>query len=118
MQRPLDFVTTPALTPALSPRRGRILCRGLSIRESHIIRLLYPANHQLTATGNSTSESSQRVRSLSPLPGGEGQGEGERHTNFSPKFVRGMMVRGIKTQPEAFCFNVPLTFIPLTTPLA
>jgi len=120
MQRPLEFVATPALTPALSPRRGRILRRVLRQCQPSVLRQFFPANHQPAATGNPPSESSQRVRLLSPLPGGEGQGEGERHTNSVSKKrrargqVRGMIVRGIKTQPEEFRFPIPLTFIPLT----
>ena len=86
MQRPLEFVNTPALTPALSPRRGRILRRVLRQRQPSVLRQFSPANHQPAATGNSTLELSQRVRRLSPLHGGEGQGEGERLTNFSANY--------------------------------
>ena len=79
------FVATSALTPALSPRRGRILRRVLSHRKPSVIRKFYPANHQPAATNNSTSESFELVRLLFPLPGGEGQGEGERPPNFKSK---------------------------------
>ena len=50
------------------------------------------------------------------LPGGEGQGEGERDAKTRParNSVRGMFVRGIKTKPKEFCFPIPLTIIPLT----
>ena len=116
------FVATSALTPALSPRRGRILRRVLIHRKPSVIRKFSPTNHQPAATGNATSESSERVRLLFPLPGGEGQGEGERHTNFPKKNqparnpVRGMIVRGIKTKLENFCVPIPVTIIPLTHP--
>jgi hypothetical protein len=99
-------------------RAGLFVCRR-SVGFTHGYSCCSPsanreARHLPTLTGNSTSESSQRVHSLSPLPGGEGQGEGERYTNFSPKFVRGMIVRGIKTQSEESGFPIPLTIIPLT----
>ena len=71
----------------LSPRRGRILCRVLCHRQPSVLRAFFPANHQPAATGNSTSASFARVRSLFPLPGGEGQGEGERHTNLVPASI-------------------------------
>lgn len=87
MQPQLEFFATPALTPTLSPRRGRILRRVLRQRQPSVLRQYSPAKHQPAATGNSTSKSSPRVRSLSPLPGGEGQGEGERQTNFSPSSI-------------------------------
>ena len=80
--RRVEFVATPALTSALSPRRGRILRRVLSQRQPPVLRQFSPANHPPAATDIATPELSQRVRLLSPLPGGEGQGEGERHTNF------------------------------------
>jgi hypothetical protein len=52
---------------------------------------------------------------LFPLPGGEGQGEGERHTNFFParNQGKGMNGKGIKTKSGEFCFPIPLPFIPL-----
>ena len=78
-----DSARPPALTPALSTTNGRILPRVLSRPKPSVLRQFSPSNHPPTATGNSTSELSQRVRSHSPLPGGEGQGEGEHHTNFS-----------------------------------
>jgi hypothetical protein len=118
--RRFEFVATSALTPALFPKRGRILRRGLSQRWPFVLRQFSPVNHPPAAIDNSTSEPSQRVRSLSPLPGGEGRGEGERHTNFTStnhpagNQVRGMIVRGMKTQPEEYCFPIPLTSIPLT----
>jgi hypothetical protein len=116
MQRPLEFAATPALTPALSPRRGGILRRVLSQRQMSVLRQFSPANHPPAATGETTSESSQRVRLLSPLPGGEGQGEGERHTSLlsENEQVRGMIVRGMETKSEEFSFPIPLTIIPLT----
>jgi hypothetical protein len=116
------------LSPALFPRRGRILRRVSSQGQPSVLRQFSPANLPSAATSNSTPELPQRVRSLSPLhepparsrrreeavrlgiqrppprylggyrvqgfnarivssanslPGGEGMGEGERHTNFS-----------------------------------
>jgi hypothetical protein len=118
-----ELAATPALTPALSPRRGRILRRVLSQCQPSVLRQSSPANHPPAATINSTSESSQRARSLSPLPGGEGQGEGERHTYLvssnqpARDQVRGMIVRGMRPKPEKFSFPIPLTIIPLTSPL-
>ncbi len=100
--------------PRCSPKRGRILRHGLSQRQPSVLRQFSPVNHPPAATGNSTPESSQRARSLSPLPGGEGQGEGERHPKLGLKFVRGMIVRGMKSQPKECCLPIPLTIIPLT----
>ncbi len=77
-----EFVASPALTPALSPRRGGIVRRGLSHRNASVVRKFSPANHQLAATGHSTSELHERVHLPFPLPVGEGQGEGERHADF------------------------------------
>ena len=108
------FVATPTLTLALSPRRGRILGRVMSQRQPSVLRQFSLSNHQPMAAGNSTSELSQRVRSLSPLPGGEGQGEGERHTKLGLKVVKGIIVRGMKSQPKEFWLPIPLTIIPLT----
>ena len=121
----VELVATPALTPALSPpptavllrrtsRSGRILRRELNVRESHVLRPPFPANHQPAATGISTFKSRERTRFSPPLLGGEGRGESTHHTNLSLKFVRGMIVRGIKPQPKEFCFPIPLTNIPLT----
>ena len=121
--RDVEIVATPALTPALSPRRGRILRRVLSNRAATVIRKFSLANHQPTATDHPTPESSERVRLLFPLPGGEGQGEGERYTNFvstnhrAGDLVRGMIVSGIKPGPKTFCSPIPLTIIPLTQTL-
>jgi len=115
----VEFVATPALTPALSPRRGRILRRLLRQRQPSALRQFSPVNHPPAAPGHSTSDSSQRVHSLSPLPGGEGQGEGERHTNFVPAQNRGkgMIGKGIKSKPGEFSAPIPLPYIPLPCPL-
>jgi hypothetical protein len=80
----VSFVTTSALTPALSPGRGRIVRRLLSHRTSFSVRSFYPANNQPAAAAIAPSESFKRIHSSFPLPGGEGQGEGERQTNFKP----------------------------------
>jgi len=55
-------------------------------------------------------------RAVESLPGGEGQGEGERHTDLLSHndVVRGMIVRGMETQSEEFSLRIPLTIIPLT----
>src|SRR5881396_858702 len=50
---------TLALTPALSPRRGSTIC---------------PCCNE-----SPPSETSRNLQKLLPLPGGEGQGEGEHH---------------------------------------
>ncbi len=42
-----------------------------------------PAINRETPIAAASSESASTARSLFPLPGGEGQGEGERHTNCS-----------------------------------
>ena len=76
----VEFVAKPALIPALSPRRGRIPRRVLRQGLPSVLQQFSPANHRPAARGNSTSVSSQRVCSLSPLPAGD---EGERHSNFS-----------------------------------
>ena len=77
--RHVDFVASPAL-PLES---GRIFRRVLSHHRPSVVRTLSPTNRQPAATGNLISEFSRRVCSLSPLPGGEGQGEGERSTYCS-----------------------------------
>jgi len=115
----IELVATPALTPALSPRRGGALRRVSSIRGPLVHRSFSPANRQPAATGNSTSEFSKRVRLLAPLPGEEGQGEGERHTNFIParNQSKGMFGKGIKTELEKIYSAIPLPYIPLPSPL-
>jgi hypothetical protein len=140
--RRVVFVSTSALTPALSPRRGRILRRVLSQRTSSVVHSFCPANNPPAATGlqaqhhdrtsaSDSLSSGERARVRAgvtpisnspkhptpniqrrtfngrptslvrrwvldvecwmfphpvcapfPLPGGEGQGEGGRHTNF------------------------------------
>ena len=76
------FEARPTLTLALSPRRGRNVRRVLSYRTSSVLRPLPSTNHQPAVTSNSTLKFSKPVRSLFPLPGGEGQGEGDHLTNF------------------------------------
>ena len=57
-------MNTTALTPALSPRRGRTIRRLFRDPER--------------GDCNKNLEQTRRARLPSPLPGGEGQGEGER----------------------------------------
>ncbi len=78
----VEFVAAPALTPTISPRRGRILRRVWTSRKLSVLRKLSPANHQPAAIDNPASESFQRGLLLFPLPGGEGGGEGGRPTNY------------------------------------
>ncbi|GEM_PF-2471271 len=52
----MKIVFWPALTPALSPRRGRIARGVLSNRRPFVIRALPPASHQGTATNKLTVE--------------------------------------------------------------
>ena len=63
----IEFVATSALTPALSPRRGRILRRLLNIRGPLVVRQVSSLNHQPAAIGNPTLKSPQRGRLLSSL---------------------------------------------------
>jgi|GEM_PF-4522372 len=111
------------LTPALSPRRGRILRRMLSHRASLVVRSFSPTSHQPTVTAISTPESPTHVRPPFPLPGGEGQGEGGRPANLIPAEhptrdeVRGMKVRGIWNGNCPGPVFIPLTSIPLTCTL-
>src|SRR5216683_2121873 len=74
-----DLSNRLALTPALSPRRGRIVSRSVAIRGA---RFVYA-----------------RAMIL-PLPGGEGRGEGERggqSSLFSPIQTR----KKCRTDPDA-----------------
>ena len=66
--RPVEFVATPALTPALSPRTGRILRRVLSQRQPAGRRQLSPANHPPAATGNSPSAKRMNMNSRGCQP--------------------------------------------------
>jgi len=93
------FVITPALTPALSPRKGRILRRVWRDRQPSFLQSFSLANNQRAATGNPTPKFSQRVRLPFPLPGGEGQGEGERKTNFKFKGTSNIEHRTPNTEP-------------------
>jgi len=66
--RRVDFVASPALTPARSPRRGRILRRVLSQRQPSVLRQFSPANHQSAATGNSPSAKRMNMNSRGCQP--------------------------------------------------
>ena len=55
--------------PGPLPQERENLRRVLSQRQPSVLRQFSPANHQPAATGNPTSESSQRIRSLSLSPG-------------------------------------------------
>ena len=67
--RKLKFVVWSALTPALSPGRGRILRRGLHQLKPSVIRALRPANQQPAATDKLTSEKFSAFDSCSLSPG-------------------------------------------------
>jgi hypothetical protein len=64
------FVVWPALTPALSPGRGRILRRVFNNRELSAIRALPSANYQPAVTAKLNVES-PRMRDRCPLSPGE-----------------------------------------------
>src|SRR4030095_17256578 len=76
----LEFASFP-LTPTLSPRRGRALVRGWEIRtfrlQSPLLRLSF-RRHTTTELGRITKARAH----VSPSPGGEGWGEGERDTRI------------------------------------
>ncbi len=63
------IVFWPALTPALSPGRGRILRRVLSNRELSVIRTFSSADYQPAATDKLTVELSKSPDSCSLSPG-------------------------------------------------
>ena len=69
---------TSALTPALSPRRGRIVRRVLS--HANICQRVVPltANDTEWEPAMKIAEFIQRRAVADLLPGGEGRGEGER----------------------------------------
>jgi hypothetical protein len=75
---------TPALTPALSPRRGsvkscvveEIVQRGCSHRLPVVLRENVRITRRVRITGNR--------RTILPLLGGEGWGEVERSSDFFP----------------------------------
>ena len=66
--RRVEFVATPALTPALSPRRGRILRRVLSQRQPSVPLQFSPANHPPAVTGNSPSAKRMNMNSRGCQP--------------------------------------------------
>jgi hypothetical protein len=71
---------TSALTPALSPRRGRIIRRVLSQAMCQVVvRLTANDTESVTAMRIQKWSGNVTVRSLSP---GEGRGEGERKRSF------------------------------------
>jgi hypothetical protein len=76
MRRNETNVATLALTPALCPRRGRILCR-LNRK---------PASGLVLCQSNL-----RKLETLFSLPGGEGQGEGGQQTilSFTPRMSKG-----------------------------
>jgi hypothetical protein len=94
------FVSTPAFTPTLSPRRGRILPRVSSRRTSPVIRPFSPANNQPTAIAKAIFKLPARGRPPFPLLGGEGQGEGGRQTNFKAKATSNTEHRTPNTEPS------------------
>src|SRR5438552_328283 len=77
-------VETPALTPALSPRerenRSPVSCITKRSDSSFGSFPEFPIGGDNRKCDRATSV----ARKLSPLPGGEGQGEGERQTILHP----------------------------------
>src|SRR5439155_9083480 len=71
----------PALTPALSPRRGRTFRCPLAMR-THRVVAGFLREGLGNGDGRSNVRSLERRDSGFPLPGGEGQGEGERGSDF------------------------------------
>ncbi len=55
-------------TPALTPRRGRILRRVVSQHQPSVLRQFSPANHQSAATGNSPSAKRMNMNSRGCQP--------------------------------------------------
>ncbi len=68
---------SPALTPALSPRRGRIFRRTLKLRVLNLARSVSGASENCAGKCKSILGSTKHARLLFPLPVGEGQGEGK-----------------------------------------
>ena len=66
--RHVDFFDTPALTPALSPRRGRIVRRWSRLRTSFHTRTLLRQIDPPAATGNSPSAKRMNMNSRGCQP--------------------------------------------------
>jgi len=64
----MNLVATPALTPAHSPRRGRILRCVWSLRRPSVLQNFSPANHPPAAIGNSQSAKQMNMNSRGCQP--------------------------------------------------
>jgi hypothetical protein len=65
----IEFIASPALTPAPSPRRGRIICRVLSNRKPSITRPLLPRIYKPAATALRVSNHHRASNGSSLSPG-------------------------------------------------
>jgi hypothetical protein len=83
----MKLVVTAALTPALSPRRGRIVRRVFSNATCWVV-VRHTADETKSVTATRIEKLSSNMTVALPLPGGEGRGEGERKFSFLTELVR------------------------------
>jgi hypothetical protein len=88
-----EFVPTPALTPALSPRRGGILRRVLSHRQPSVLRPFSPATHPPAVTSYSPSAKGMNMNSRGCQP-----------TEQRPK--TNPTLKGSRHQPSSRAFRI------------